>query len=197
MPHIRLGFLASHNGSSMKAIIAAITNNGLDATPSVVISNNSDSGALLYAKENKIPYKHLSRKTEGSEEALDEAVCRELQQHKVDVVVMSGWMCLIGPKTLRAFEGKILNSHPALFSSPYKGKGYYGDIIHQAVLNNKEKETGVTIHYIDGTYDHGPVAAEERIAVQLNDTVDSLRQRVQERERVLYISVLQKLTLGG
>jgi phosphoribosylglycinamide formyltransferase 1 len=190
---LRLGFLASHNGSSMKAIVAAIQQKKLSAVPCIVISNNSDSGALQFAKENSIPFTHVSKKVAGGELEADEQICVALQKNKVDIVILSGWMQKIGPKTLEYYQDRILNSHPALFHSAYKGQGFFGDKVHNEVLRKKESKTGVTIHLVDEEYDHGSVLGEVEVSVELTDTVETLRDRVQTAERKLYIEVIDQI----
>lgn len=194
---LRLGFLASHNGSSMQAIVDAIEQRQFIAEPVVVVSNNSQAPALEFARQKNIPYKHLSKKTEGSKDLLDHAILAELQKYAVNLVVMSGWMILLESQVLQAYKGRILNAHPALFSSPYKGKLYFGDAVHAAVLENKETKTGVTIHIADEEFDHGKVLAEKEVLVQENDTIETLRTRVQLEERKLYIELLKQISLGN
>jgi phosphoribosylglycinamide formyltransferase-1 len=193
---LRLGCLASHNGSSMQAIHFAIKNEDLAAEICTVISNNAGSQALTFAQENNIPSKYLSIKTEGSLEDLDRAILNELQDKAVNLVILSGWMLFLGPQTISRYEGRILNSHPALFSSPYKGKGFYGDKVHKAVLDAGEQTTGVTIHLVDAVYDHGQTLAEQIVEVKQDDTVESLRERVKKQEQQLYILVIKKILAG-
>ena len=173
MEKLQLGFLASHNGSNMQAIIDACKNNELEAVPCVVISNNSDSKALVRAKAEKIPNYHLSSKTHNSFEDLDEAMLQILKKHNVTIIILAGYMKKIGPKVMNFFHGKILNIHPALLPK-YGGKGMYGQNVHKAVLKANEKETGVTIHLVDENYDTGKIINQCKIPVMLNDTVETL-----------------------
>lgn len=194
---LKIGYLASHNGSSMRAIIEALTEeSSLPVEAAVIISNNSRSKAIEYGQKQNIPTYHLSKKTEGSAQDLDIAIVAALAKHAVDFIILSGWMVLLGPEVTEAYKGRILNSHPALFSSPYKGKGFYGDHVHHAVLAAGEKTSGVTIHLVDAEYDHGEVIAEEPVAVVNEDTVETLRARVQAKERTLYIEVIRKILQG-
>lgn len=191
---LRLGFLASYNGTDMQAIHRATQNGQLDAEVVIVISNNSQANALKYAKEQDIPRRHISRVTEGSAEGVDQQIRDELVAAGVNLVILSGYMQHIGQATLNEYEGRILNVHPALPDSLYRGQGYYGDRIHQAVLDNKDEETGVTIHIVDEIYDHGPLVASATVAVDSIDTVESLRRRVQAAEKQLFIKTLQAIS---
>ncbi len=190
---LRIGFLASHNGTDMQAIINAMNNEKLFAVPTVIISNNGDSPALAFAKEKNIHCAHISKKTTGSWQATDQAILHELRRWKTDIVVLSGYMQLIGPNVLSAFPGKIFNVHPALPDSRYLGKDYYGDTVHAAVLAHHEKTTGAFIHIVTEKIDEGKVLAVARVAVKPNDTVVSLRKRVQSAEKRLYLQVLQSI----
>ena len=191
----RLGFLASHGGSNMQAIIDACKEGRLDAEPAVVISNNSDSTSLGRARREGIPGYHLSGKTHPDPEQLDTAILQALQDHDVDLVILAGYMKLLGPKTLERFRRRILNIHPALLPK-FGGKGLYGRAVHEAVLAGGEKVTGVTIHLVDERYDRGPIVAQCEVPVVEGDTPDSLAARVLESEHRLYADTLQRIVRG-
>lgn len=193
---MRLAFLASHNGSSMKVIVEAIDKKIINAESALIISNNSHSPALEFAQQQHIPWKHLSRRTEGSEACLDDTLLKSMQAHDIDLIIMSGWMVLVGPKTVTAYKNKILNSHPALFSSQHKGHTFYGDTVYQAVFEAGDTETGVTIHIADEQFDNGKVLGEVRVPVLPEDSLESLKQRVQKEERILYIAVIKDICNG-
>jgi phosphoribosylglycinamide formyltransferase-1 len=192
---MNLGFLASHNGSNMQAIINACTSGALNAVPAVVISNNSDSGALARARQESIPCYCLNSKTHPSPESLDEAILEALLRHSVDIVILAGYMKKLGTKTLRRFSGAVLNIHPALLPK-FGGKGMYGIHVHEAVLAAAEKETGVSIHLVDEEYDRGPVIAQTRVPVMPEDTPETLAARVLVQEHALFTAVLQKIARG-
>lgn len=192
---MNIGFLASHTGSNMQAIIDACKSGALQANPAVVISNNSNSGAITQAKREGIPFYHLSQTTHPEQEKLDQAILDTLLKHDVDVVVLAGYMKKLGPKTLSHFKGAILNIHPALLPK-FGGKGMYGIHTHEAVIEAKEKESGVTIHVVDAEYDTGPVIAQVKIPVLPNDTPETLQARVLELEHFFFPETLQRIVLG-
>jgi phosphoribosylglycinamide formyltransferase-1 len=192
---MNLGFLASHNGSNMQAIVNACKAGTLSAVPVVVISNNSDSGALVRARQESIPCYCLNSKTHASPESLDEAILEALLRYSVDIVILAGYMKKLGPKTLRRFSGAVLNVHPALLPK-FGGRGMYGIHVHEAVLAATEKETGVSIHLVDEEYDRGPVIAQTRVPVMPDDTPETLAARVLVQEHVLFSAVLQKIAKG-
>src|SRR3954454_14046269 len=110
---MNLGFLASHNGSNMQAVIDASKTGRVKAIPAVVISNNSDSGALARAEREGIPHTHLSTKTHPDPDVLDAAILQALVDYEVELVVLAGYMKKVGAKTLRHYTDRIVNILPA------------------------------------------------------------------------------------
>ncbi len=192
---IRLGFLASGRGSNMLAIIDNCKAGKLDAEPVVVISNNADAGALVYARKAGIPAFHLSSNTHEDESVLDQEMTDTLKSHNIDWVILAGYMKMIGSKLLEEFRGKILNIHPSLLPR-HGGQGMYGLHVHEAVLASGESETGVTIHMVDGEYDQGRILAQEKVSVEADDTPESLAARVLKVEHELYSETLQGIIEG-
>ncbi|MDD5034302.1 MAG: phosphoribosylglycinamide formyltransferase [Methylococcaceae bacterium] len=192
---MKLGFLASHNGSNMQAIIDACKSGALQATPAVVISNNGDCGALIRAEQESIPHYHLSAKTHPDPEALDRAILDALLRHGVDIVVLAGYMKKLGPQALSRYAGAILNVHPALLPK-FGGQGMYGRHVHEAVLAAGEKESGASVHWVSEEYDAGPVIAQARVPVLPDDTPQTLAARVLTKEHEIFPLVLQKIASG-
>ncbi|MBN2544318.1 MAG: phosphoribosylglycinamide formyltransferase [Spirochaetes bacterium] len=189
---LRLGFLASHNGSNMQAIIDACKNKTLKSKPCVVISNNSKSGAIERAKKENIPYYHLSSSTHSSEEELDKAIRDALKSQNVNLVILAGYMKRLGPHTLKEFNNRVLNIHPALLPK-YGGEGMYGILVHEAVIKAKEKKSGVTIHIVNSEYDRGPVINQVEVPVYENDSAETLAQRVLTVEHQTYVETIKKI----
>ncbi len=187
-----ISFLASHGGSSAKAIIAAIRSGDLPADIGILITNNRDSAILHWCLDNNVNVRHISSKTHRGEENADEAISTVLQNIGTDFVVCSGYMKAVGPHTLEAFPGRILNIHPALLPK-HGGTGMYGDRVHAAVLAAGEKTSGASVHYVTAGIDEGPCILQQHVAVLPNDTVESLRARVQAIEPGLYLTALQKI----
>lgn len=192
---LRLGVLASHNGTTLQAIIDACESQMLTARIVTVISNNSQSGAARRAHHHAIPFFHLSSHAYPVPEALDQAICQALQDCQTDIVVLAGYMKKLGSHTLSHFQGRILNTHPSLLPK-FGGQGMYGARVHAAVLDAGEATTGASIHLVDAEYDTGPVIAQCEVPVQAGDTVESLAERVQTRERVLLVETLQTIATG-
>ncbi len=192
---MRLGVLASHRGSVLQAVVDACAAGRLAATPAVVISNNGESEALARARRHGIPHAHLSGVTHPDPAALDAAIRDTLVAHGVELVLLLGYMKKLGPATLRQFTGRVLNTHPALLPR-FGGQGMFGARVHEAVLAAGERETGVTVHLADGEYDHGRIVAQCRVPVVAGDTVESLAERVQAREREFLVETLAAIVAG-
>ncbi len=184
---MKISFLASHGGSSAKAIIAAMAGGELDAEPGILITNNVPSGIFQWCKDHDFPVQHISTKTHADEDA---AILAALQEAETDIVVCSGYMKKVGANTLQGFEGKILNIHPSLLPK-HGGKGLYGDRVHAAVLAAVENESGATVHVVTEGYDEGPILGQSKVSVTHDDTLETLRGKVQATEPGLYISCLK------
>lgn len=184
-----ISFLASHGGSSAKAIMAAMQAGELAATPGIVITNNRDSAIYHWCLDNNIEVRHISSKTHRGEDNADEAISTVLQNAGTDLVVCSGYMKKISAHTLQAFEGRILNIHPALLPA-HGGKGMYGDLVHAAVLKEGDSHSGATVHVVTSGIDEGPIVLQEKVPVLPGDTLESLRARVQAVEPALYVKAV-------
>lgn len=188
----RLAVLASHEGTTLQAILDACANSDLDAEVVLVISNNSRCGALARANSAGVATLHLSSKTHPTDTARDDAMLEALREAAVDWILLLGYMKKLGDKTQRAYSGHVLNTHPALLPK-YGGKGFFGRNVHEAVLASGDVETGATVHLVDAAYDTGPLLSQIRIPVNPNDTVQALEARVKIAEQKLLINTMAEL----
>ncbi len=179
----------------MQAIIEACNSGALHATPVVVISNNSKSGAIERAKKEGIRHYHLSGKKNPEPNDLDQVILAVLVEHSVDIIVLAGYMKKRGPNTLAYFKGCILNIHPALLPK-YGGKGMYGMAVHKAVISSGDIVSGVSIHSVDENYDTGPIIAQSHVTVAPTDTAETLAAKVLRQEHQLFPATLQKIMDG-
>jgi len=189
---INIAFLASHNGSAAQAIARACLNGTLPAKPVLLVSNNEGSNALKWAKELRLKTALINA---GNAADPDGAIAGLIEDHDIGLVVCSGYMKLIGPKTIAAAHGAILNVHPALLPR-HGGKGMYGRHVHQAVFDNKESETGITIHLVDSEYDRGRILAQKRLPVRNGESVDAIEEMVKAAEPDFYIETLRRILSG-
>jgi len=193
---LTLGLLASHRGSNVQAVVAACRSGRIAARPGVVISNNASSVVLQFAQSVGVPSCCIGGPAYADDGVRDQAILDALQTHGVDLVLLLGYMKLLGPRTTAAYRGRILNTHPALLPR-HGGKGMYGNRVHEAVLAAGDAETGVTLHLVDEEYDHGQIVAQCRVPVKPNDTVESLAARVLEREHEFLVETLQAIAAGS
>lgn len=182
---MNLCVLASGWGSNLKSIINSRKTGKISSEIVLVISNNSTSNALNIARENQIPAVHLSQRLFNSEEEYENRFAELLRKHKVDLIILAGYMKMIPPKIVREYKNRILNIHPALIPS-FCGKGLYGLKVHEAVLDYGAKVTGVTVHLVDEQYDTGPVVLQKTVPVKDYDTPETLQKRVLKWEHKLY-----------
>ena len=188
----RLGILASHRGSNFQAIIDACASGELNARPVVAISNNSGSVALSRARQAEIAALHISDITHPNAADQDRAILAALRNHQVDLVITAGYMKKLGPLTLDYYHGKIINVHPSLLPR-HGGHGMYGLRVHQAVIDNGDQETGISVHWVEADYDTGPVIAQKIIPVAADDTAETLAAKVLDEEHSLLVSTLASL----
>jgi phosphoribosylglycinamide formyltransferase-1 len=190
---IRLAVLASHGGSTLQALIDACADGAIDAEVALVISNNSQAGAMARAQTAGIPTQHISAKTHGDEAGADRAIVDALQHAAVDWVLLLGYMKKMGPNILREYQGKIINTHPALLPD-FGGKGFYGRKVHEAVQASGVRESGATLHLVGSEYDSGPILAQVRVPILPEDDVDAIEQRVKQAEKGLLVDTLRRIS---
>ncbi len=190
---IRLAVLASHGGSTLQALIDARADGAIDAEVALVISNNSQAGAMARAQTAGIPTQHISAKTHGDEAGADRAIVDALQHAAVDWVLLLGYMKKMGPNILHEYQGKIINTHPALLPD-FGGKGFYGRKVHEAVQASGVRESGATLHLVGSEYDSGPILAQVRVPILPEDDVDAIEQRVKQAEKGLLVDTLRRIS---
>ncbi len=180
---VRLAVLLSGNGTTLQNLIDRIADGRLAARIAVVIASRPDAGGLDRARRAGIPAVAVPRKDFATIDAFNDALHREMARYEVDLVVLAGFL---SPFQLRdRYAGRVLNIHPALIPA-FCGKGYYGERVHQAVLDAGVKISGCTVHFADDQYDTGPIILQGAVAVRDDDTPASLAERVHALESDLY-----------
>lgn len=183
---IRLGVLGSTRGTDLQVILDAIDSKQLKSKLSVVISNKKTAFILERAKKHKIPYYYISHKN-INRETFDRKVTKLLKEHKVDLVLLIGFMRILSKSFCQDWKGKILNVHPSLLP---KYAGGMDTNVHEEVLKNKDKETGCTIHFVTDEVDCGPVFIQKKCSVRPEDTVKSLKRKVQKLEGKAFLEAI-------
>jgi phosphoribosylglycinamide formyltransferase-1 len=190
---VRLVVLISGGGTTLKNLVDKIAADQLPAQIALVISSNPSAGGLKIAQTARIPTKVIERRSCNTPQAYSEAVFGACRAAGVDWVVMGGYLTrvLIPPD----FENRVLNIHPALIPA-FCGKGFYGQRVHEAVLEYGAKVSGCTIHFVDNQYDHGPILLQKIVPVLDDDTPESLAARVFKAECEAYPEALRLLASG-
>ena len=192
---MNIGVLASHEGTVLQSVLDACAEGRIAGRVAVVVSNNSGSGALRRARQAGVTVAHLSSITHPDPGALDSAIRDVLGAAGVDLVLLAGYMKKLGPATLEAFKGRILNTHPALLPK-FGGQGMYGDRVFEAVIEAGETESGVSIHIVDADFDTGRVVRQCKVPVFSDDSSETLKTRVRMREREFVVETLAGIAQG-
>lgn len=183
---MRIAVLVSGNGSNLQALIDA----NLSGQIIGVLSNKADAYALERAKKANIATAVVSHKDFPNRESFDEAMHQKLLAWQIDLVILAGFMRILTPSFVSQWQGKMLNIHPSLL--PY----YKGVNTHQRVLNTGDRFHGCTVHFVTAELDAGQSIAQSAIEVHLNDTVETLAQRVHKLEHFIYPQVAEWLCNG-
>lgn len=194
---LRIGVMVSGGGTNLQAILDNIASGNLSGCEIVtVVSSKPDVYALERARINQIPSAVISRKNFDSSEAYDYALLSHMQKFDVDLVVLAGFLSLLGEKFVMAYKNSIINVHPSLIPS-FCGKGYYGQIPHQKALEYGVKVTGATVHFVEPEYDSGPIILQKAVEVLSNDTPETLQKRVMEKAEWIILPEAIKLYSQG
>jgi len=184
---IRIAIFASGAGSNAQKILDHFRDSA-HIKISLILCNKSGAGVLGIASTENIPAILIDKEKffRGN------AYVEELRENAIDFIVLAGFLWKIPAALIKAYPGKIVNIHPALLPK-YGGKGMYGNYVHEAVIQAKESESGITIHYVDEHYDHGDAIFQARCSVLENDTAETLAQRIHLLEHEHYPQVIERI----
>ena len=183
---LRLGILGSTSGTDMQAIIDAIGQGKLNAKIKLVISNKQEAYILKRAQKNNILNKYISDKN-LDRDRFGELITKNFIELNVDIILLIGFMKILSDSFCLKWKDKILNVHPSLLPKYACGMN---NSVHEQVLKNKEDETGCTIHYVTEEVDSGPILIQKKCSVLVNDSVETLKKRVQQLEGEAFIEAL-------
>jgi phosphoribosylglycinamide formyltransferase-1 len=184
-----IAILASGSGTNAENIIKYFSNKNT-AKVSLVLSNKRQAQVLKRAEENNIRTVFFEHK----EFYVTGKVLRYLLLYKIDFIVLAGFLWLVPENIIEQYSGRIINIHPALLPL-YGGKGMYGEIVHKAVIANKDKESGISIHYVNKFYDKGDIIFQTRCKVDPTDTPSSLADKIHSLEYQHYPKVIEDLVV--
>ena len=182
----KLAIFASGSGTNAEAIIKHFIAHP-EIEVSAIYSNNADAFVLERAKKYNIPTIIFSKA-----EFIEPNFIVRLIDGDYDLLILAGFMWLVPPAIVAAFNNKIINIHPALLPN-YGGKGMYGDFVHQAVIENNEKESGISIHYVNEHYDEGDIIFQAKCEVASTDTANSLAEKIHLLEHQHYPVIIEKI----
>ena len=186
----KIAIFASGAGSNAKKIIEYFEGHRL-ITVSLIVCNKPDAGVLKIADQTGIPTLLIEKEKFFRGNAYTD----ELKERGIGFIVLAGFLWKIPDTLIKAYPGKIINIHPALLPN-YGGKGMYGGFVHEAVITNKDKESGITIHYVDEHYDHGDIIFQARCPIEETDSSESLAKKIHLLEHTYYPKIIEKTVLS-
>ena len=191
---LKLAVLVSGGGTNLQAIIDAIESGKIkNAEVALVIANKTSAYALERAKNHGIKTAVIRKKDFATKEDAEQAMIDAINAEGCGLVVLAGFLSVLSPKFIRAFDKKIINIHPSLIPS-FCGEGYYGLKVHEEALKKGVKVTGATVHYVDEIVDGGEILAQKAVYVEDGDTPEVLQKRVMtEAEWIILPEVINKL----
>ncbi len=187
----RIVIFASGNGTNAENIIKYFQQKEL-AKVVLVLSNKKDAKVLERAKNLDVEARWFSKDDYLSEEG----ILKTLKELKPDLIVLAGFLLKFPEGIIKEFPDKIINIHPALLPK-YGGKGMYGSFVHEAVVQNKETETGISIHYIDENYDQGKMIFQKSVNIDPEDTPVTVAEKIHKLEHEWFPKVIEKILLDG
>ena len=187
---LSLAILLSGNGTNFQAIVDSIDNGQLKAVIKVVISNNKDAFGLKRARNHNIKNLCINHKDFADRESYDQKLMETIEQENVDFIVLAGFMRILGSDFVKNFPNKIINIHPSLLPK------YPGLNTHKKVLENKDKEHGVTIHLVDEGLDSGPIIGFIKILVEDDEKENDLENKIHKIEHFIYPKILSEFQEG-
>jgi len=187
---MKLAILISGTGRTLHNILERIAEKKLDAEVVPVIANTPNAKGLQYAERANIPIRIIEKNSFPTQELFSESIFDACREYKVDYAVMAGYVKLLTIPT--DFENRVLNIHPSLVPA-FCGKGFYGSLVHEAVIQYGVKLSGCTVHFVNNIYDQGPVILQKAVPVLEGDPPDTLNDRVFEAECITYPEALQLL----
>ena len=185
---MNIAVFASGRGSNLEAVYSKIQAGEIQAKIKCLISNNPEAPALEFAKKNGISAVAIDIKSVASTKQF----LKILEDNKISLIVLAGYMKLIPNEVVERFPNKIINIHPALLPA-FGGKGCYGMNVHKKVIKSGVKYTGATVHFVNNNYDEGQIIAQEIVSLLPDDTPEDIAQRVLKVEHKLLPQVVKKI----
>jgi phosphoribosylglycinamide formyltransferase-1 len=193
---LRCAVFASGNGSNFQALLDRKHSGDLHVEFVLFIGNNSKAKAFERAEKNNIPAHHLASSHFSSEEQYTEKLLSLLRANNIELIVLAGYMKKLPVGLITSFRHRIVNIHPGLLPA-FGGAGMYGSRVHEAVIAYGAKISGVTVHFVDEDYDHGPIILQSTVDVIDSDTPQTLAERVLKLEHASYWRAIEAIAKGN
>lgn len=187
---MNIAVFASGRGTNFSAVARAIKNGLIKADLSLLVCDNPKAGVIARAKRAGVKLALIKRDDFGTRKDFEDKIIQRLREERIDLVVLAGFMRILGPEFVREFNSRIINIHPALLPS-FKG----GEAIKDA-FDNGAKITGVTVHFVDEKMDHGPIILQQALKIEEEDTLGSLEAKIHKIEHKLYPEAIRLFTEG-
>ena len=187
---MNIAVFASGRGTNFSAIIKAVKKGVIKANLSLLICDNSSAGAIARAKRAKVKVALVKREDFPGEKEFEAKIIQQLKEEKIDLIILAGFMRIIGQDILDHYKNRIMNIHPALLPS-FKGAHAIKDAFDYGV-----KVTGVTVHFVDEKMDHGPIILQQVVKIEENDTLETLEAKIHKVEHKLYPQALKLFVEG-
>jgi phosphoribosylglycinamide formyltransferase-1 len=195
MKKINIAFFASHGGSNFQSIVENIQSGNINANASLLISNNSDCFAFQRAEKLGVPYKHIASSQFEDSQLFQNAILSVLDDYKIDLIVLAGYMRKIPISIIQKYKNRILNIHPALLPK-YGGQGMYGMNVHTAVHEAGDTISGATVHIVSEEYDEGRILKQWTVAIEKSDTPEAIAEKVLAIEHKIYSETVKEIANG-
>lgn len=190
---LKIGVLVSGGGTNLQAVIDAIQSGEIkNASVATVISSKKETFALERAEKHGIPGVYISKTQFNTIQEYDQALIEQMKKHHVELILLCGFLSILGEGFINEFSGRIMNIHPSLIPS-FCGRGYYGLRVHEEVLKYGVKVTGATVHFVDLEPDAGPIILQKAVDIKDDDTAEILQKRVMEQAEWVLLPKAVKL----
>ena len=193
---MNIAIFASGAGTNAEVIIKRLHTylGEIKASLALIVSNNADAGVLNIAKNNHIAFEIIDCKNTVLQE-IPSAYLTVLTKHKIDFIILAGYLKKIPVEVIKSYPQKIVNIHPALLPA-YGGAGMYGMHVHEAVIAAAEKQSGITIHYVDEVYDHGKIIFQASCIIENGETAENLAKKIHVLEHKYYTKEIANILLS-
>lgn len=191
----KIAVFVSGSGSNLQAIIDACERNYIKAKVTLVISDREKAYALERAKNHNILGCYFGKKNYEDINFRYEKISELLEDNQIDLIVLAGYLGIIPGEFVKRFKNKIINIHPSLLPK-YGGKGFYGDFVHNAVLNNNEKESGATVHFVDESIDTGKIILQKSVKIEEDEKLDTLKEKIHKIEHEILVEAVKRIVNG-